>query len=140
MIPLHSFCPSTANFLPADISVVGPSTVSEGDDVEFRCTVSHALRTLGECQIIRSYLIRNESTLQVQAFDVTQMEATFTIQGAATRDSGSYSCVVLPSKCMREHEKTLSGNNAVVLEVEGEGVGSSWLENALNGKKKSFET
>ncbi|XP_039652133.1 uncharacterized protein LOC120556552 [Perca fluviatilis] len=106
-----------SNFLPADISVVGPSTVSEGDHVAFRCTVSVTLQTLGECQLIHSYLRRNETILQVQPFNVTRMEATFTIKGAVMRDSGHYSCVVLPSKCIREHEKTLYGNNAVLLEV-----------------------
>ncbi|XP_078017317.1 uncharacterized protein LOC144458587 isoform X2 [Epinephelus lanceolatus] len=107
-----------SNFLPADISVVGPSTVSEGDDVTFRCTVSDTLETLGECQLIHSYLRRNETILQVQAFNVTQMEATFTIKGAVMKDSGHYSCVVLPSKCIQEHEKSLYGNNAVLLKVK----------------------
>ncbi|XP_078108691.1 uncharacterized protein LOC144519435 isoform X2 [Sander vitreus] len=106
-----------SNFLPADISVAGQSTISEGDDVAFRCTVSDTLQTLGECQLIHSYLRRNESILQVQPFNVTRMEATFTIKGAVMRDSGHYSCVVLPSKCIREHEKTLHGNNAVLLKV-----------------------
>ncbi|XP_051235720.1 uncharacterized protein LOC127351813 isoform X2 [Dicentrarchus labrax] len=107
-----------ANFLPADISVAGPLAVSEGDDVEFSCTVSETLQTLGGCQLIHSYLKRNELILQVQTFNVTQMEATFTIQDAVTRDSGNYSCVVLPSKCIQKHEKTLYGNNAVSLEVK----------------------
>ncbi|XP_028431140.1 uncharacterized protein LOC114553866 [Perca flavescens] len=109
-----------SNVLPADISVAGPSTVSEGDHVAFRCTVSDTLQTLGECQLIHSYLRKNETILQVQPFNVTRMEATFTIKGAVMRDSGHYSCVVLPSKCIREHEKTLYGNNAVLLEVTGE--------------------
>ncbi|XP_074467333.1 uncharacterized protein LOC141752943 [Sebastes fasciatus] len=108
-----------SNFLPADISVAGPSAVTEGDDVAFRCTVSDTLQTLGKCQLIHSYLRRDETILQVQAFNVTRMEATFTIQGAVTRDSGRYSCVVLPSKCIQEHERTLHGNNAVSLEVKG---------------------
>ncbi|XP_031137407.1 uncharacterized protein LOC116037602 isoform X2 [Sander lucioperca] len=109
-----------SNFLPADISVAGPSTISEGDHVAFRCTVSDTLQTLGKCQLIHSYLRRNETILQVQPFNVTRMEATFTIKSAVMRDSGHYSCVVLPSKCIREHEKTLYGNNAVLLEVTGE--------------------
>ncbi|XP_067450410.1 uncharacterized protein [Thunnus thynnus] len=106
-----------ANLLPADISVSGPSTVSEGDNVEFRCTVSDALKTLNECQLIHSYLKKNETVLQVQAFNVTRMEATFTIGAAVMRDSGHYSCLVLPSKCIQEHEKILHGNNAVFLQV-----------------------
>ncbi|XP_044063650.1 uncharacterized protein LOC122881459 [Siniperca chuatsi] len=107
-----------AYFLPADLSVAGPSTVSEGDNVEFRCTLSDTLQTLGECQLIHSYLRRNETILQVQAFNVMRMEATFTIEGAVMRDSGHYSCVVLPSKCIQEHEEALYGNNAVLLEVK----------------------
>ncbi len=116
-----SFC-HTANFLPADISVAGPSTVTEGDDVEFRCSVSDTLQTLGDCQLIHSYLMRNEIILQVQTFNVTQMKATFTIKGAVMRDSGHYDCVVLPSKCVQEREKTLNGNNRVLLEIRGKGV------------------
>nr|XP_020511146.1 uncharacterized protein LOC110000228 [Labrus bergylta] len=107
-----------ANFLPGDISVVGASTVNEGDYVEFRCTLSVTLQTIRECQLIHSYLWRNDSILQVQTFNVSKMEATFTIQGAAMRDSGHYSCVVLPSTCIKKHEE-IYGNNAVILEVEG---------------------
>ena len=65
--------------------------------------------------------MRNESILQVQAFNVMQMEAVFAIEGAVMRDSGHYSCVVLPSKCIQEHERTLYGNNAVLLKVKDEG-------------------
>ncbi|KAF3832366.1 hypothetical protein F7725_026031, partial [Dissostichus mawsoni] len=107
---------SETNFLPADISVAAPSYVHEGDDVAFRCIVSGLLQTLGECQLIHSYLMRNETILQVQAFHVPRMEANFIIEGAVVRDSGHYSCVVLPSKCIQEGEKTLNGNNAVFRE------------------------
>ncbi|KAI9546174.1 hypothetical protein NQZ68_029409 [Dissostichus eleginoides] len=107
-----------SNFLPADISVAAPSYVHEGDDVAFRCIVSGPLQTLGECQLIHSYLMRNETILQVQAFHVPRMEANFIIEGAVVRDSGHYSCVVLPSKCIQEGEKTLNGNNAVLVEVK----------------------
>ncbi|KAK5934979.1 hypothetical protein CgunFtcFv8_020381 [Champsocephalus gunnari] len=107
-----------SNFLPADISVAAPSDVHEGDDVAFRCIVSGPLQTLGECRLIHSYLMRNETILQVQAFNVARMEAKFTIEGAVVRDSGLYSCVVLPSKCIQVREKTLYGNNAVLVEVK----------------------
>ncbi|CAB1420916.1 unnamed protein product [Pleuronectes platessa] len=110
-----------ANFLPADISVAGVWTVSEGEDIEFRCAVSDALQTLGDCQVIQSYLRKNESFLQVQEFDVARRETTFFIKDAVTRDSGHYSCVVLPSRCIQQQEKTLYGNNAVLIQVEGEG-------------------
>ncbi|XP_063738454.1 uncharacterized protein LOC134863733 isoform X1 [Eleginops maclovinus] len=107
-----------SNFLPADISVAGPSTVQEGDDVAFRCSVSGPMQTLGECQLIQSYLLRNEMIFRVQAFHVAQMEAIFIIEGAVVRDSGPYSCVVLPSKCIKDSEKTLYGNNTVLVEVQ----------------------
>lgn len=92
----------------------------------FKCIVSGPLQTLGECQLIHSYLMRNETILQVQAFNVARMEAKFTIEGAVVRDSGLYSCVVLPSKCIQEREKTLYGNNAVLVEVKGENVSCLW--------------
>nr|XP_040021540.1 uncharacterized protein LOC120810754 [Gasterosteus aculeatus aculeatus] len=106
------------NYLPADISIAGPLAVSEGDDVAFRCSVSDTLQTLGGCPFIHSHLRRNETLVQVQTFNVNRMEATFTIQGAVSRDGGHYSCVVLPSKCVPEHEATLRGNNAVLLVVK----------------------
>lgn len=121
MSPLSSnFLPFAANFLPADISMSGPSTVSEGDNVEFRCTVSDILQTFNKCQFIHSYLKKNETVLQVQMFNVTRMEVTFTLGGAVMRDSGHYTCVVLPSKCHQENKSILYGNNSVFLEVKGE--------------------
>ncbi|XP_036950303.1 uncharacterized protein LOC119017625 isoform X2 [Acanthopagrus latus] len=107
-----------ANYVPADISVAGPSTVSEGEDVELRCSVSTSLQTLDECQFIHSYLMKNESIVQVGEFSVARMEVAFTIDCAVMRDSGHYSCVVLPSSCIQEHKITLQGNNAVLLEVK----------------------
>ncbi|XP_019119325.2 uncharacterized protein LOC109139642 [Larimichthys crocea] len=106
-----------ANFLPADISVAGLSTLGEGDNVTLRCTLSVPPLTLGDCKFIQSYLTRNGNILQVQPFNVMEMEATFTIEGAILRDSGHYSCVVLPSKCIQEHQKILDGNNSVFVEV-----------------------
>ncbi|CAJ1049062.1 uncharacterized protein LOC110000228 [Xyrichtys novacula] len=108
-----------ANFLPAVISLLGSSTVTEGNYVEFKCTLSVTLQTLGECQLIQSYLQRDEAILQVGAFNVTQRKTTFVIQGAVTRDSGHYSCVVLPSKCIQEQQKMIHGENKVELQVTG---------------------
>lgn len=110
-----------ANFHPADISVAGPHAVSEGDDVELTCSVSDALQTLAGCPLIPSYLMKNGSVEQIKAFSVARMEVTFTIKDAALRDSGHYSCVVLPSKCTRaDGERALRGKNKVFLEVKGE--------------------
>ena len=114
-----NFLPFAANFLPADISMSGPSTVREGDNFEFRCTVSDILQTFDKCRFIHSYLKKNETVLQVQMFNVTRMEVTFTIGGAVMRDSGHYTCVVLPSKCHQENKSILYGNNSVFLEVKG---------------------
>ncbi|XP_039466722.1 uncharacterized protein LOC116325532 [Oreochromis aureus] len=107
-----------ANFLPADISIVGPSTVHEGDYVEFQCTVSQHLHTLGGCKFIYAYLRKNDTILQVQVFNVSQMLATFIIDSAVLKDSGHYSCIVLPSKCFYEHEYTVHGTNKVFLQVK----------------------
>ncbi|KAL3992745.1 KICSTOR complex protein kaptin [Sarotherodon galilaeus] len=107
-----------ANFLPADISIVGPSTVHEGHHVEFQCTVSQHLHTLGGCKLIYAYLRKNDTILLVQLFNVSQMLATFIIDSAVLRDSGHYSCIVLPSKCIYEHEYTVHGTNKVFLEVK----------------------
>ncbi|CAI5646008.1 unnamed protein product, partial [Oreochromis niloticus] len=107
-----------ANFLPADISIVGPSTVHEGDYVEFQCTVSQHLHTLGGCKFIYAYLRKNDTILQVQVFNVSQKLATFIIDSAVLRDSGPYSCIVLPSKCFYEHEYTVHGTNNLFLEVK----------------------
>lgn len=116
-----SFC-WIANFLPADVSLTGLLAVSEGDDVELKCAVSSTLQTLGNCQLIHSYLMKNGSVLQVQPFNIMQKEATFTIKGAVVRDSGQYSCAVLPTKCIQSSEERLCGKNEVMLEVKGEGV------------------
>lgn len=110
-----------ANFHPADISVAGPPAVREGDDVELTCSVSDALQTLTGCPLIPSYLMKNGSVEQIKAFSVARMEVNFTIKDAALRDSGHYSCVVLPSKCTRaDGEMAPRGNNKVFLEVKGE--------------------
>ncbi|XP_037341573.2 uncharacterized protein LOC119227157 isoform X2 [Pungitius pungitius] len=106
------------NYLPADISIAGPSAVKEGGDVTFRCSVSDTLQTLSDCQFIHSHLRRNETLVQVQPFSVKRMEATFTIRGAVSRDTGNYSCAVLPSKCVPEQEETRHGNNVVMLVVK----------------------
>ncbi|CAG5852741.1 unnamed protein product, partial [Menidia menidia] len=106
-----------ANSLPADISVLGWPTVSEGDDVEFKCTFSDILHSLDECQFIYAYLWKNRSIFQVMVFDVAQKEASFTMEGAVVRDSGDYSCTLLPSSCVKENEKQIYGKNVVVLKV-----------------------
>ena len=110
-----------ASFHPADISVVGPAAVSEGEDFQLTCSVSDALQTLAGCSLIPSYLMKNGSVEQVKAFSVARMGVNFTIKDAALKDSGHYSCVVLPSKCTRaDGEMALYGNNKVFLEVKGE--------------------
>lgn len=78
------------------------------------------MQIFGGCELVHSYLIKNVSVLRVQAFDVKQMKTTFTIDGVIRRDSGPYSCVVLPFKCIEEHETTLCGNNQVLITVKGE--------------------
>lgn len=119
--PLMSSLCFAASFHPADISVAGPPAVSEGDDLKLTCSVSGALQTLAGCPLIPSYLMRNGSVEQIKAFSVASMEVNFTIKDAALRDSGHYSCVVLPSKCTRaEGEMAPCGNNKVFVEVKGE--------------------
>lgn len=56
--------------------------------------------------------------MRLEGFSLEKKEAMFTIEAAAMRDSGNYSCVVLPSRCIQE---TLYGNNTVTVQVEGEG-------------------
>lgn len=110
-----------ASFLPADIYLVGPSTVTQGDSVEFRCTVPDAIQSREGCEYIHSYLMKNKTVMRIEGFSLEKREATFAIEGAAMRDSGNYSCVVLPSSCIEDPETTLHGNNTVTIRVEGEG-------------------
>ncbi|XP_029688407.1 immunoglobulin superfamily member 1-like isoform X2 [Takifugu rubripes] len=107
-----------ANFHPADISFAGPPAVKEGDDVALRCSVSDTLQTLGGCQFIQSYLIKNGTMVQLTPFNATRMEVEFTVKDVALKDSGHYSCVVLPSKCIKAAGTALYGNNRVFLEVK----------------------
>ncbi|XP_028257197.1 uncharacterized protein LOC114433088 isoform X2 [Parambassis ranga] len=109
---------NTIQILVIHIAVVGPSAVHEGDNIEFRCTVPSSLHTLGECPLVYSYLRKNGTVLLVQAFNVSQMKATFSIKGAVMRDSGHYSCVVLPTMCIQEQEHVVHGKNTVLLEVK----------------------
>ncbi|XP_014849815.1 PREDICTED: uncharacterized protein LOC106922145 [Poecilia mexicana] len=106
------------NFIPAELSIAGPFTVHEGSNVEFKCIFSEILHTLNNCQLIYCYLKKNETILQVQVFDLAQMEASFTIEGAVSRDSGPYSCLLLPSKCFQKQWNELQGINTVILEVK----------------------
>lgn len=110
-----------ATFLPADVSLVGSSTVTQGDSVEFRCAVSDTIQTHVGCEYIHSYLMKNKTIVRMEGFSLEKKEATFTIEGAAVRDSGNYSCVVLPSRCIQENETTFYGNNTVTVQVKGEG-------------------
>lgn len=118
--PLMLSSAFSANFHPADISLAGPPAVKEGDDVALRCSVSRTLQTLGGCQCIQSYLIKNRTVVQLKPFNATRMEVEFTVKDVALKDSDYYSCVVLPSKCIKAAEMALYGNNRVFLEVKGE--------------------
>ncbi|CAI5646005.1 unnamed protein product [Oreochromis niloticus] len=116
-----------ANFLPADISIIGASSVHEGDYVEFQCTVSQHLHTLGGCKFIYAYLRKNDTILLVQLFNVSQKLATFIIDSAVLRDSGHYSCIVLPSKCFYEHKFRVHGTNNLFLQVKVDFIQSRLL-------------
>ncbi|MED6237162.1 hypothetical protein ATANTOWER_019949 [Ataeniobius toweri] len=107
-----------ANCIPAALSVAGPNTVNEGKHVEFKCTFSETLHTLNNCQLIYCCLKKNETFIQFQVFDVARMEASFTIEDAVARDSGHYSCLLLPSKCFQNSLNELQGINDVFLEVK----------------------
>ncbi|XP_023187683.1 uncharacterized protein LOC111608349 [Xiphophorus maculatus] len=107
-----------ANFIPAELSIAGPFTVHEGSHVEFKCTFSETLHTLNNCKLIYCYLKKNETILQIQVFNLAQMEASFSIEGAVSRDSGPYSCLLLPSKCFQKQWNELQGINTVILEVK----------------------
>ncbi|XP_043953385.1 uncharacterized protein LOC122820212 [Gambusia affinis] len=107
-----------ANFIPAELSIAGPFTVHEGSHIEFKCTYSEILHTLNNCQLIYCWLKKNETILQIQVFDLAQMEASFSIEGAVSRDSGPYSCLLLPSKCFQKQWNELQGINTLILEVK----------------------
>lgn len=109
----------TAHFVPAALSVVGPSTIHNGNQIDFKCTFSETLHTLDNCQVIYCCLKKNKIFLQMQIFNVAQMESSFTIESAVKRDSGNYSCLLLPTKCFQEHWNELQGMNEVFLEVKG---------------------
>lgn len=85
-----------------------------------RCSVSDTLQTLDGCQFIQSYLIKNGTLVQLKPFNATRMEVEFTVKDVALKDSGHYSCVVLPSKCIKAAETAHYGNNRVFLAVKGE--------------------
>lgn len=117
---LSSCC--AAAFLPAQISMVGSSTVTEGDIFELQCTVdANMVQKHTECTHIRSYLMRNNTVVRMEAFSIKDTKATFAIQDATLRDSGQYSCVVFPSRCVREEDAKFRGNNTLTVHVEGLG-------------------
>ncbi|XP_075907551.1 T-cell-interacting, activating receptor on myeloid cells protein 1 [Nelusetta ayraudi] len=108
-----------AAFLPAQISMVGSSTVTEGDIFELQCTVdANMVQKHTECTHIRSYLMRNNTVVRMEAFSIKDTKATFAIQDATLRDSGQYSCVVFPSRCVREEDAKFRGNNTLTVHVE----------------------
>ncbi|XP_015246753.1 PREDICTED: uncharacterized protein LOC107095252 [Cyprinodon variegatus] len=113
-----------AHFIPAVLSVVGPASVHEGNRIEFKCSFSRTLHTISNCQFIYCSLKKNKTFLQLQVFDVSRMEAYFVIEGAVGRDSGHYSCLLLPSKCYQTKWKELQGINDVFLAVKEESI--SW--------------
>lgn len=103
----------------------------EGDDMVLRCSVWDTLQTLGGCLFIQSYLIKNGTVVQLKPFNATRMEVEFTVKDVALKDSGHYSCVVLPSKCIKVAETAFYGNNSVFLEVEGERLWWRWRHTSL---------
>lgn len=115
---LSSCC--AAAFLPAQISMVGSSAVTEGDIFELQCTVD-ANMVHTKCTHIRSYLMRNNTVVRMEAFSIIDTKATFAIQGATVRDSGQYSCVVFPSRCVQEEDAKFRGNNTLTVHVQGLG-------------------
>lgn len=117
---LSSCC--AAAFLPGQISLVGSSTVTEGDIFELECTVdADTVQMHTECKQIRSYLMKNNTAVRTGAFSMKDMKATFSIHGATMTDSGQYSCVVLPPRCVQEEEAKFRGNNTVTVQVQGAG-------------------
>ncbi|CAB1339521.1 unnamed protein product [Coregonus sp. 'balchen'] len=102
--------------LLADISLSGSSTVREGEDVEFQCTIIRAPQKIEMTS--HSYLCKNGTAVQMQVFDVNRMEATFTIKSVIKNDTGNYSCVLdLQSKPLENTDRKLYGNNSAFLQV-----------------------
>lgn len=96
----------------------------KGEGVEFKCTISDpSFQTKKTSDLVHSYLCKYGSVVQIQGFDVKSMEATFTIERFLKSDTGNYSCVLdLQSKTLTDKDRTLYGNNAVFLQVDGKNV------------------
>ncbi|CAB1339520.1 unnamed protein product, partial [Coregonus sp. 'balchen'] len=92
------------------------STVREGEDVEFQCTIIRAPQKIEMTS--HSYLCKNGTAVQMQVFDVNRMEATFMIKSVIKNDTGNYSCVLdLQSKPLENTDRKLCGNNSAFLQV-----------------------
>lgn len=86
------------------------------------------VQTHKDCEHIRSYLMVNNTAVRMEAFSIKDMKATFTIQGAAMRDSGEYNCVVFPSRCVQEEDAKFSGKNTVTVSVKGAGSHCAFID------------
>uniref|UniRef100_A0AAV2LTR0 Ig-like domain-containing protein n=2 Tax=Knipowitschia caucasica TaxID=637954 RepID=A0AAV2LTR0_KNICA len=112
-----------ANVVAADLSLLGPPSISQGARVTFVCSLPNVLQTMGDCDSVQSYLMRDGVILQVQGFELKNSSATFVIQDIVQRDAGQYSCVVRPSQCFKQDEDRVTGNNVINLQVKGFPVG-----------------
>ncbi|KAL1007193.1 hypothetical protein UPYG_G00083290 [Umbra pygmaea] len=106
--------------LPADISPTGLRKVKWGESVEFKCTISDLrFQTEDMSIIVHSYLCKNGTVVQMQIFDVKNMEATFTLKSVIRSDTGNYSCVIdLQPNIFDKTDCKLYGNNETFLNVD----------------------
>ncbi|XP_064192090.1 uncharacterized protein LOC135255187 isoform X2 [Anguilla rostrata] len=109
------FLQVSAGFLPADIALKETS-VMEGNDVEFTCTVSGFWRA-DSSDVSYTYLYKDGTAVKIEVWDSRIREVIFTLSKVHVGDSGSYSCVVISSKSISRNMTKPQGNNAVDLQV-----------------------
>ncbi|XP_048087688.1 uncharacterized protein LOC125286551 isoform X2 [Alosa alosa] len=105
------------DFVHPAIITVDESKVSQGAEVEFRCTSEESPDT----DILHAYLCKNHRVTDVNIWDSVKKQARFHMGRVQVDGSGNYSCV-LSQRLLAAKELDMCGRNAVFLQVyESEG-------------------
>ncbi|CAB1339485.1 unnamed protein product, partial [Coregonus sp. 'balchen'] len=103
--------------------IFGPSNVTEGVKVHFKCSTTGIRRHQDNVNV---YLCKNGVGIRIAALDNSEDDTIFIMKDVTKEDSGNYSCVYSRDKLLPSELKS-TGENLVVFKVDVE-----WKEGLKN--------